>query len=173
MWINCLTGHNAIWQALIKLDKFFEKKPIPMASKNVQKLKHLLDRVQNSVCIVKDGRILSPLPYMCCFNCLMTQLSSRGLSVLCLALFTALYRSFPKRCTLTNKAVGTIWKAFSKPPQRRHGPDPRPLWLLVGDSFSLWTWARVQTARSTANFKPRLWKTGVRLFASPVRPPVN
>ena len=46
--------------------------------------------------------------------------------------FTALYRSFLKRCILTNKAVGTIWRALSKPPQRRQGPDPRPLWLLVG-----------------------------------------
>ena len=26
---------------------------------------------------------------------------------------TALYRWFPKRCTLTNKAVGTIWRALS------------------------------------------------------------
>ena len=53
---------------------------------------------------------------------------------ICLVLgpFTALYRSFLKRCTLTNKAVGTIWRALSKPPQRRQGPDPRPLWLLVG-----------------------------------------
>ena len=66
--------------------------------------------------------------------------------------FTALYRSFLKRCTLTNKAVGTIWRALSKPPQRRQGPDPRPLWLLVGNPFSFWTWARVQTARSTAYF---------------------
>ena len=46
--------------------------------------------------------------------------------------FTALCRSFLKRCTMTNKAVGTIWRALSKPPQRRQGPDPRPLWLLVG-----------------------------------------
>ena len=45
--------------------------------------------------------------------------------------FTALHRSFLKRCTLTNKAVGTIWRALSSPPQRRQGPDPRPLWLLV------------------------------------------
>ena len=45
---------------------------------------------------------------------------------------TALYRSFLKRCTLTNKAVGTIWRASSKHPQRRQGPDPRPIWLLVG-----------------------------------------
>ena len=48
--------------------------------------------------------------------------------------FTALYRSFFKRCTLTNKAVRTtcIWRALSKPPQRRQGLDLRPLWLLVG-----------------------------------------
>ena len=45
---------------------------------------------------------------------------------------TALYRSFLKHCPLTNKAVGTIWRALSKPHQRRHGPDPRPIWLLVG-----------------------------------------
>ena len=46
--------------------------------------------------------------------------------------FTDLYRSFLKRCTLTNKAVWTICRALSKPPQRRQSPDPRPLWLLVG-----------------------------------------
>ena len=40
--------------------------------------------------------------------------------------FTALYRSFLKSCTLTNKADGTIWGALSKPPQRRQDPDPRP-----------------------------------------------
>ena len=45
---------------------------------------------------------------------------------------TALYRSFLKYCTLTNKAVGTIWRDLSKPPQMRQGPDPRHLWLLVG-----------------------------------------
>ena len=45
---------------------------------------------------------------------------------------TALYRPFLKHCTLTNKAVGTIWRALSKSPQRRQGPDFRPLWLLVG-----------------------------------------
>ena len=44
----------------------------------------------------------------------------------------ALYGPFLKHCTLTNKAVGTIWRALSKPPQRRQGPDLRPLWLLVG-----------------------------------------
>ena len=46
--------------------------------------------------------------------------------------FTALYRSFLKHCTLTNKAVGNLWRAMSKPPKRRQGPDPRPLWLLFG-----------------------------------------
>ena len=49
-----------------------------------------------------------------------------------------------KRCTLTNKADGTIWRALSKPPKRRHGPYPRP--------FNIGTWAREQTARSTAYF---------------------
>ena len=36
---------------------------------------------------------------------------------------TALYRSFLKRCNLTNKGMGTIWPDLSKPPQRRQGPD--------------------------------------------------
>ena len=45
---------------------------------------------------------------------------------------TALCKPFLKHCTLTNKAVGTIWRALSKPPQRRQGPDLCPLWLLVG-----------------------------------------
>ena len=45
--------------------------------------------------------------------------------------FTAMYRSFLKRCTLTNKTVGTLWRALFKPSQRRQGPDPRPVWLLV------------------------------------------
>ena len=52
-------------------------------------------------------------------------------------LTTALYRSFLKHCTLTNKAVGTIWRDLSKPPQRRQGLDPRPLWLLVGTPLVL------------------------------------
>ena len=43
---------------------------------------------------------------------------------------TALYGPFLKHCT--NKAVGTIWQALSKPPQRRQGPDLRSLLLLVG-----------------------------------------
>ena len=51
---------------------------------------------------------------------------------LVLGTFKALYRSFLKRCTLTNKAVGTIWWALSKPHQKRQGPDSRPPGLLVG-----------------------------------------
>ena len=43
-------------------------------------------------------------------------------------LLFCLYKSLLKRCTLTNKAAGTIWRALSKPPQSR------PLWLLVGTS---------------------------------------
>ena len=50
---------------------------------------------------------------------------------------TALYRSFRTHCILTNKAVGTIWPDLSKPPQRRQGPDPRPLWLWVGTPLVL------------------------------------
>ena len=45
---------------------------------------------------------------------------------------TALYEPYLKHCTLTNKAVEIIWRAMSKPPQRRQGPDFCPLWLLVG-----------------------------------------
>ena len=53
---------------------------------------------------------------------------------ICLVLVpsTALYEPFLKHCTLTYKAMGTIWQALSKPPQRRQGSDLRPLWLLVG-----------------------------------------
>ena len=40
---------------------------------------------------------------------------------------TPFNRPFLKHCTLTNKAVGTIWRALSKPHQRRQGPDLRPL----------------------------------------------
>ena len=50
---------------------------------------------------------------------------------------TALFRYFLKHCTLTNKAVGTIWRNLSKPPQSREGPDSRPLWLLVGTPLVL------------------------------------
>ena len=39
---------------------------------------------------------------------------------------TALFRSFLKYCTPTNKAV---WRDSSKPPQRWQGSDPCPIWL--------------------------------------------
>ena len=45
---------------------------------------------------------------------------------------TALYRPFLKHFTLTNKAVGTIWRALPKPSQRRRRPDFRPVLLLIG-----------------------------------------
>ena len=67
-----------------------------------------------------------------CQNVLLLYCWCHSDSASVLLYFTALYRSFLKRCTLTNKAVGTIWRALSKPPQRRQGPDPHPLWLLVG-----------------------------------------
>ena len=49
----------------------------------------------------------------------------------------ALYRAFLKHCYLTNKTMGTIWQALSKPPQRRQGPDLRPLWMLVGTPLAI------------------------------------
>ena len=52
---------------------------------------------------------------------------------------------------LTNKAVGTIWLALSKPTQRRQGPDRRPLWLLVGtpSAFGPEIAYRLHVAKST------------------------
>ena len=44
----------------------------------------------------------------------------------------SLVHTFLKHCIMTNKAVGTLWRTLSKPPQRRHCPDLRPRWLLVG-----------------------------------------
>ena len=46
--------------------------------------------------------------------------------------YTDVHIDFLKHCTITNKAMGTIWRSLSKPPQRRQGPDIRPFWLLVG-----------------------------------------
>ena len=54
-----------------------------------------------------------------------------------------LYRSFLKRCSLTNKAVGTIWRAWTKPPQMRQGPDPCPPLLLDESPSACGPWARV------------------------------
>ena len=50
---------------------------------------------------------------------------------------TALYIPFLEHCTLTNKAIGTIWRDLSKPPHRRQGPDPCPFWMLVGTPLVL------------------------------------
>ena len=61
---------------------------------------------------------------------------------LVLGLSTALYRLF-KHCTLTNKAVGSKWRAFSKPLQMLHGIGPSPK-IVSRDSFSLSTWACLQ-----------------------------
>ena len=45
---------------------------------------------------------------------------------------TVLHRYLLKHWTLTNKAVGTILRDLSKPPQKRQNPDQRLLLLLVG-----------------------------------------
>ena len=37
-----------------------------------------------------------------------------------------------KCCNLINKVVWSIWRALSKPSQKRQGPVPRPLLLLCG-----------------------------------------
>ena len=50
--------------------------------------------------------------------------------------FYNLVQIFP-RALHSNKAVGTIWRDLSKPPQRIQGPDPRPLLLLVGTPLVL------------------------------------
>ena len=81
--------------------------------------------------------------------------------------FTALYRSFLKRCTLTNKAVGTIWRVLSKPHQRRQGPDPRPLWLLVGtpSAFGPELAHRLRVAQPTLmDFTRYFWYTFILLY---------
>ena len=49
----------------------------------------------------------------------------------------ALYRSFLESCTLTNKVVLYLRRDLSKPLQRRQGPDPRLLLLLVKTPLSL------------------------------------
>ena len=63
---------------------------------------------------------------------------------------TALYRPFLKHCTLTNKAVGTICRALSKPSQRRQGPDLCPLWFLVGTPSAI----RAELASRRAEHSP-------------------
>ena len=58
---------------------------------------------------------------------------------------TALYRSFLKHFTLTNKAMGTIWRDLSKPPQKETRPRSSSPLIVSRDPFSPWTWARFQT----------------------------
>ena len=43
---------------------------------------------------------------------------------------------FLERCTLTNKADGTIWRDLSNSPRRRQGPDP--LWMSFGTPSAFW-----------------------------------
>ena len=67
---------------------------------------------------------------------------------------TALYEPFQNHCTLTNKVVRTIWRALSKPPQRRHGPDLCPLWLLVGTPSAIrpeLAFSRAEHSRTFSN----------------------
>ena len=81
--------------------------------------------------------------------------------------FTALCRSFLKRGTLTNKAVGTIWRALSKPLQRRQGPDPHPLWLLVWtpSAFGPELAYRLRAAQPNSMDVPiYFWYTNVQLL---------
>ena len=44
----------------------------------------------------------------------------------------------------------TIWRALSKPPQRRQGSWSLSPLIVSRDSFILWTWTHVQTARNAA-----------------------
>ena len=64
---------------------------------------------------------------------------------------TALYRSIRKHCTLTNKAVGYMTGLVQTSSEATRSWSPSPL-VVSRDSLSLLTWARVQTARSTAYF---------------------
>ena len=48
----------------------------------------------------------------------------------------ALYRSFLEHCTLTDKAMGTLWRDVQTSSEWR-SPDPRLLWLLVGTPLVL------------------------------------
>ena len=74
---------------------------------------------------------------------------------------TTLYGSFLKHCTLTNKAVGTIWRDMSKLPQRRQGPDPRPLWLLYGTPLNLVLGPELASRRAEHNL---LWQMSLYIF---------
>ena len=80
---------------------------------------------------------------------------------LVLGLCTALYSPFLKHFTLTNKAVSTIWRALSKPPQRRQRPDLNPLWLLVGTPSAI----RLELAFSRAEHSLPYSDVTIHFFA--------
>ena len=48
-----------------------------------------------------------------------------------------MYRSLLECCTLTNKAVGAIWRALSKTPRGRQSHDPRPQPFDLNWQFAL------------------------------------
>ena len=81
--------------------------------------------------------------------------------------FIALYRSFLKNRTLTNKAVWIIWRALYDPPQIRQHPDPRPLWLLVGtpSAFGPEIAYRLRVAQPSSMDVPRyFWYISIYMF---------
>ena len=57
---------------------------------------------------------------------------------------TALYGPFLKHCTLTNKAVGTIWRALSNTSSEATRSWTSSLLIVSRDSFSHQTWACFQ-----------------------------
>ena len=58
---------------------------------------------------------------------------------------TALYRSVLQHCTLTIKAVGTIWRDLSKTSSEETRPRCSSPLIVCRDSFNPWTWARGET----------------------------
>ena len=63
---------------------------------------------------------------------------------------TALFIPFLKHCTLTNKAVGTIWRALSKPSWRRQVSWSSSPLIVSRDSFSHQTLNSLPDGRSIA-----------------------
>ena len=140
MWYNCLVYWTArgarLWplRGGLKDRKHWECKYLYMEAQKTAKglsygdLVYKLRRVKGEVNFISSGsKIVKRLRRRQYDPAIIERTIG-----LVLGPFTALYRSFLKRCTLTNKAVGTIWRALSKPPQRQQSPDPRSLWLLVG-----------------------------------------
>ena len=63
--------------------------------------------------------------------------------------------------------ISRHWFALSKPPQRRQGPDPRPLWLLVGtpSAFGPELAYRLRVAQPTLMDVTRyFWYTFILLY---------